>query len=43
MIDIPKVEAAVWRALATIVDPEMNIDIVALGLIYEVKVHPLAA
>ena len=30
-------QAAVWKQLATVIDPELNIDIVSLGLIYEVQ------
>lgn len=31
-------EALVWQCLATVIDPELNIDIVSLGLIYNVTV-----
>lgn len=31
-------EKKVWECLATVIDPELLVDIVGLGLIYEVKV-----
>jgi metal-sulfur cluster biosynthetic enzyme len=31
-------EKLIWEKLKTVMDPELNIDIVSLGLIYEVKV-----
>ncbi len=31
-------EEQVWEKLKNVIDPELNIDIVSLGLIYEVKV-----
>lgn len=34
-------EKQVWAKLQTIIDPELNIDIVSLGLIYEVTVREL--
>lgn len=36
-------EAQVWQALETVYDPEIPIDLVSLGLIYEVKIDQQAA
>jgi metal-sulfur cluster biosynthetic enzyme len=37
-LSIAEIEAAVWRALATITDPEMPVSLVDMGMVYRVAV-----
>ena len=37
----PELEAAIWEQLKGVFDPEIPVNIVELGLVYEVKVTPL--
>lgn len=34
-------ESSIWEKLKTVIDPELNVDIVSLGLVYEVSVKTL--
>jgi metal-sulfur cluster biosynthetic enzyme len=34
-------EQEVYKFLSTVMDPELNVDIVSLGLIYEVSFYPV--
>lgn len=38
MRTVPVSEAAVWRVLGQIIDPELDCDIVSLGLVYQVTI-----
>ena len=36
--DISEIEAAVWKEIATVEDPDLGLALTDLGLIYEVKI-----
>ena len=35
----PPTEAALWAALEDVLDPELGVDVVNLGLVYEIRVE----
>ena len=39
--DGPADEAAIWKILKTCYDPEIPVNIVDLGLVYDLSIHPL--